>query len=111
MDAKKAIEKNPDLALGGVTYGWLSATLRSMNILIQPGFAEKITTSILMVGAGDDEIVSNEAQKKLCALLPNCRRIEIPGARHEIFQETNALRSIFWREFDRFTHTIVDPVS
>lgn len=109
MDAKKAIEENPDLALGGVTYGWLSATLRSMDILIQPGFAQKITTPILMVGAGDDKIVSNGAQKKLCVLLPNCRRVEIPGARHEIFKETDAVRSIFWREFDRFTYPGVDP--
>lgn len=109
MDAKKAIAKNPDLALGGVTYGWLSATFRSMDILTQPGFAEKITTSILMVGASDDKIVSNDAQKKLCVLMPNCRRVEISGARHEIFKETDAVRSMFWQEFDRFTHTGINP--
>jgi lysophospholipase len=109
MDAKKAIAENPDLALGGVTYGWLSAMLRSIDIITRPGFAEKIATPILMVGAGDDKIVSNNAQKKICALLPNCRRIEIPGARHEIFIETDAVRAILWQEFDRFAHAGVDP--
>ena len=103
-DAKKAITKNPDLALGGPTYGWLSATLISTDILIQQGFAAKVTTPILMVIAGNDKIVSIKSQKKFCTMLPNCRLKEISGARHEIFKETDAVRSIFWREFNRFTH-------
>jgi len=103
-DTKKAIKINPNLALGGATYGWLSATLKSTDILTQPGFSAKITTPILMVIAGNDKIVSIKAQKKICTMLPNCRFKEIPGARHEIFKETDAVRSIFWREFNRFTH-------
>jgi len=103
-DAKKEIKINPNLALGGATYGWLSATLKSTDILTQPGFAAKITTPIIMVIAGDDKIVSIKAQKKICTMLPNCKLKEISGARHEIFKETDAVRSIFWREFNRFTH-------
>jgi len=103
-DAQNAIIKNPDLALGGVTYGWLSATLKSIEILTQHGFAEKITIPILMVIAGNDKIVSTRAQKQFCTMLPNCNLIEISEARHEIFKETDAVRSIFWREFNRFTH-------
>lgn len=103
-DAKKAIAKNPDLALGGPTWGWLSATIKSIDILAQPGFAAKITTPILMVIAGNDKIVSDNAQKKICTMLPNCKLKEIPDARHEIFKETDAVRSIFWSEFNRFTH-------
>jgi lysophospholipase len=101
-DAKNAIKKYPNLALGGATYGWLSATLKSTDILTQPGFAAKITTPILMVIAGKDKIVSTKAQKKLCSMLPNCILKEISGARHEIFKETDAIRSIFWREFNSF---------
>jgi lysophospholipase len=103
-DAINAIKKNPDLALGGVTYGWLSATFASIAILNEPGYAAKITTPILMMSAGEDKIVSVKAQKKICASLPNCRFVEIAGARHEIFKETDAVRSIVWREFKRFAH-------
>ena len=103
-DEQNAIIKNPDLALGGVTYGWLFATLKSIEILTQPGFAEKIAIPILMVIAGYDKIVSTRAQKQFCTMLPNCNLIEISEARHEIFKETDAVRSIFWREFNRFTH-------
>ena len=101
-DEKKAIEKNPDLALGGVTYGWLSATFESIDILAEPGFAEKITTPILMLSAGSDKVVSVEAQEKICSFLKQCRLTEIPGARHEILKETDSIRLIFWKEFDRF---------
>jgi lysophospholipase len=104
-DENKAILENSDLALGGVTYGWLSATFDSIDILTDPGFAKKITTPILIVSAGCDRVVSVNAQKTICSLLPHCRFTEITGARHEILKETDAVRSIFWNEFDRFTHT------
>jgi len=108
-DENKAIVENPDLALGGVTYGWLSATFESVNILTEPDFAKKITTPILIASAGCDRVVSIKAQKTICSLLPNCRFAEITGARHEILKETDAVRSIFWDAFDRFTQSGIDP--
>ena len=107
MDENRAIAENPDLALGGPTYGWLSATFESIDILTEPGYAEKITTPVLIVSAGNDRIVSIDAQKAICSLLPDCRFTEIPGARHEIHKETDAVRSIFWDEFDRFTNASI----
>jgi len=104
-DENKAISENPDLALGGVTYGWLSATFESIDILSEPDFVKKISTPILIASAGCDRVVSIKAQKTICSLLPNCHFVEITGARHEILKETDAVRSIFWNEFDRFTHT------
>ena len=110
MDENKAIVENPDLALGSPTYGWLSATFESIDILTRPDFAEKITTPILIASAGCDRVVSIKAQKTICALLPNCRFAEITGARHEVFKETDTVRSIFWDEFDRFTQAGIDPI-
>jgi lysophospholipase len=101
-DSKNAIINNPDIAIGGATYGWLSATIKSIDILTQPGYLAKITTPILMVIAGNDKIVSIQAQKKICTMLPNCKLTEISDSRHEIFKETDAVRSILWREFKRF---------
>jgi lysophospholipase len=103
MDEKTKIAKNPDLALGGVTYGWLSATFKSIDRVHDSGFAEKITTPALIISAGDDKIVSNDDQRRISNLLKNCRFTEISGARHEILVETDAVRSVFWAEFDRFT--------
>jgi lysophospholipase len=103
LDEKRAIKKNPDLALGGVTYRWLSATFASIDVLAAPGFGKEITIPILMVSAGSDKIVSLEAQKSICARLQQCRSKVILEARHEILKETDVVRSIFWDEFDKFT--------
>lgn len=102
MDEKNAITLNPDLALGGITYGWLSATFESIDTLNKPGFAENITTPILIVSAGDDKIVSLSAQKLIRDRLENCSLVEITGARHEILIETDAIRASFWDAFDAF---------
>ncbi len=96
MDEKRAIKENPDLALGGATYGWLSATFASIEILAASGFGQEITIPILMVSAGSDKIVSLDAQQSICARLQQCRSKVIPEARHEILKETDAVRSIFW---------------
>ncbi|MFC1515748.1 alpha/beta fold hydrolase [Thermodesulfobacteriota bacterium] len=102
MDAPSAIAENPDLAIGGVTFGWISATFDSIHILNNPGYAAEIKTPILIVSAGEDRIVSIDAQREICALIPDCRFRLIENARHEIPKESDAIRSIFWNEFDAF---------
>ena len=36
------------------------------------------------------------------AELPDARLVDIPGAKHEILHETDAVRAAFWREVDAF---------
>jgi len=102
MIEPRILSKTPELALGGVTYGWLGATLESIEILLKPGFAEKIQTPVLMISAGSDRVVSNKAQQLICSAMPACRLEIIPGARHEILNETDAVLERFWRVFDEF---------
>ena len=102
MNEHRAIAGNPELALGGVTYAWLRATIDSIEILMKSDFTAEIDTPILMISAGEDAIVSNTAHKEICSRMPACRLKTISGSRHEVLNETDAIRSSFWREFDRF---------
>jgi lysophospholipase len=97
-----AISKDPDLALGGVTWGWLQATFKSIDLLASPGYAEKIQTPILMVCAEKDKIVPLDAQKKICNRLNNCQFVLASKARHEILRENDTIQNFFWQAFDRF---------
>jgi lysophospholipase len=45
-------------------------------------------------------VVCNRSQRLLCQTLPGCKLINLPGARHEILQETDAIQAIFWKGFD-----------
>jgi lysophospholipase len=102
---KKLLKDNPALAVGGVTFGWLYATFHSIDILSGKGYAEGITTPILIASAGADQVVSLQAQKAICKRLPRAQIITIPSARHEILIETDSMRHVFWRAFDWFAET------
>ncbi|CAB5079950.1 Lysophospholipase L2 (EC [Olavius algarvensis associated proteobacterium Delta 3] len=98
--AHQATIENPDLAVGGVTYGWLSATFRSIDLIGRPGFAEAIPTPSQIVCAELEQIVSIDAQYEICRRLQNCALTVIPGARHEILMERDPIRNKFWEIFD-----------
>jgi lysophospholipase len=100
--SKREVVRNPALALGGVTHGWLDATFRSVDRLTAPGYTDPIRMPVLMVTAGSDRVVSLPAQQALCDRLADCRRIIIPGALHEILMETDPVRRAFWSAVDRF---------
>lgn len=99
---KKAITQNPDLALGGLTFGWLAATLTSTSFIMQTDYVEQIRTPTVIVSGGLDRVVSARAQKAVCARMPNCHRVVFDRARHEILMETDRIRSAFWKIFDAF---------
>jgi lysophospholipase len=99
---RKLLQDNPDLAVDGVTFGWLDATFHSIDILSDKGYAEGIVLPILIVAAGADQVVSVQAQKAIGNRLPHAQVITIPSARHEILIETDSMRHVFWRNFDRF---------
>lgn len=100
--SKREIVRNPGLALGGVTYGWLAATFDSIDRLTEPGYVSAIRVPTLLASAGKEVVVSVPAQRRICRELPDCRFVEIPGGRHEILMETDAVKARFWKVFDRF---------
>ena len=102
MDEHRAIELNPDLALGGVTYSWLAAAFDSIDLLLSKGYAERISSPVFIISAGKDRIVSETAQKAICSRMYNCRFVSISDSYHEILKERDKVRNIFWREFDGF---------
>lgn len=90
------IEKNQNLALGGVTWGWLKAAFDSIAILKDDRYLSCIKTAVVIFSAEEDRVVSNKAQQSICNSLPNGKFISIPKARHEILFETVRTRELLW---------------
>ena len=82
-----------ELALGGVTYGWLGAALRSIALMRRPGYLESIRTPILVCQAGLERIVSNRAQIEFVRRLPQARLAVFAEARHELLYECEPVRA------------------
>ena len=92
----------PSLAVGPPTIGWLKAALAAMQELDDERFAPRIRVPVLMMAAGDDQIVSSKAIEDLAARLRAGSQIVMRGARHEILQERDSIREQFWAAFDAF---------
>jgi len=98
----RQLSENPGLVLGGVTHQWLLATFCSIDRIGAKGFIERINLPVLIVTAGNDSIVSLNAQKSIYKRLPQCRLVIIENAKHEILVEADEFRNQFWQAFDEF---------
>ncbi len=99
------IDRNPDLALGGPTWGWLAASLRSIAALRRLSQTAGRTVPVLVCGAEADRVVSVEAQRALCRRLPDFEFTGIPESRHEPLFAQDSIRRRLWAAFDAFVGT------
>ena len=96
------LDAAPQLGLGAPTIAWLCAAAASMKLINGFGFPSTVHVPLLIVGAGQDKIVSGKAIDELAMQLKAGDRIVIDGARHEILQEKDGFREQFWAAFDAF---------
>lgn len=99
---KSIIEAAPDLALGSPTIGWLRAALRSCTMLSRPDYPKYVCVPMMLFAAGADRVVSTQAIEDFAVDLKSGGHILMPGSRHEILMETDAIRQRFWAAFDAY---------
>lgn len=92
----------PNLALGSPTVAWLDSAYDAMTEMATPAYPLRLRHPILIVGAGQDGVVSNTAIERFAIRLRAGSHIMIPGARHEILMEQDRFRGQFWAAFDAF---------
>lgn len=97
------IERNPDLALGGITYGWLRAAIVSMQKARHRSYLRRVLTPVLLVSAADDRVVDPADHLTVAKRLHDCTLHKIYGAQHEVLHENDFVRASFWRAFESFT--------
>lgn len=86
-----AVEADPALAVGGVSWGWIAAAETSLARL-HAAPLERLATPTLMLLAERERLVSNRAARAVAARLPACTAETVPGAAHEILREADAPR-------------------
>lgn len=98
------LQRKPQLGLGGVTYGWLDAALKSMKELNASDLAGRITMPMIVIIPGTEKVVDNKATEAFVKKLRNANIVRIQEARHEILKENDRIRKMFWNIFDHFVH-------
>lgn len=103
MQATNTLAQEPDLGVGGPTFSWLNAALKSLRQLHAHTPKAKFCAPILIVAAGRDRVVDNEAIRRFCAVASGVSLAVIPEARHEILFERDSIREQFFAAFEAFT--------
>jgi lysophospholipase len=96
------LEKAPQLGSGGPTYGWLSAALKSIATVRGMKSAKGLRCPVLIVAAGLDSVVDNDAIRRFSERVAGVSIITIREAMHEILLEKDEIRQQFLAAFDVF---------
>ncbi len=94
------------LMVGGPTYGWLDATLRSVQSLISPTKIQNIEIPIWLIESGNDQVVDNRLIAYVLKFLKFGFHRKYHQARHQIFLETDDILTQFWQDFKVFAEQI-----
>lgn len=106
---RAVIAAEPGLQLNAGTWAWLDFAFAASRWLKTARGPTRIPYPVLVIAAGDEKLVDNADQRRIVARIPKGRWIEIPGAYHELLQETDDVRARFWAEFDALTASTPVP--
>lgn len=87
------IAGDPELALGGVTYGWLSSAFASIDTLFAPGVLERVAEPLLMLAGEHERLVDVAAMEAAARRLPQCRFELVAAGRHELLRDVEAVQA------------------
>src|SRR5262245_65430982 len=77
------LDAAPQLAVESPTIGWLKAALDTIELVGREKFAPRIRVPVLMLAAGDDQVVSIKAIEDLSFRLRAGPQTGLRGSRHQ----------------------------
>ena len=105
LHATNTLAEQPDLGVGGPTFSWLNAALHSLQQLQSRAARTTFRAPVLIVAAGRDRVVDNDAIRRFCNAASGVSMAMIPEARHEILFERDSIREQFFAAFEAFIST------
>jgi lysophospholipase len=102
------VKAEPELGLGSGTWGWLDFAFAASAWLKRDPRVARLDIPVVVLGAAEERLVDNADQRQIVARIPKGRWLEVPGSYHEILQETDDVRAVFWREFDGLASVVIN---
>ena len=93
----------PEYQTGGTTLGWSSASIRSSKRMLKN--AGKIAVPVLLLQAGEDTLVENDAQDAFAEAADQVQIVRIENAKHELMNGNGKTRRLYYQEIFRFLMT------
>jgi lysophospholipase len=96
------LREHPELAVGGPTFSWLFATMRSLKALHSRRKGTGLNCPVLMILAGRERVVDSKASHTYAANMPGVSVVTITHSLHEIMLENDAVRKEFFAAVESY---------
>lgn len=103
---KDYFEAHPEMAVGGVTSGWLLAALRSMEKTHSREYMSRIDVPVLALSGKDDRVTPAAEINRYMNSISRARTHTIAQARHDLLNEIDPVRNEAWQRIDGFLKTV-----
>ena len=99
----KWFEEFPKLRRYGASVAWVREAYRSAaRYTTNQAFLSALKMPILILSAGQEQVVSNTKMALAASYLPNADFVKIAHAKHELFNETPKIDEQVWDHITRF---------
>lgn len=92
----------PDMEVGGVTYGWLYAAMKSMRDERSVSYFKDVMLPILTLTGDRDRVTPVKENSRYLSQLPRVESIVLAGSLHDVLNEVEVIRAEAWKHIDRF---------
>jgi lysophospholipase len=97
---------HPDLTVGGVTWGWVLAAMRSMHTTHAWDYLARINIPLLALVGDQDRVTPAAEINSYLNRIPRVRTHVIANARHDLMNETEPVRAEAWHRIGTFLKTV-----
>lgn len=84
------------------TNSWMREAIEVRDRILIKKALQEITADVLVLSAGNDTVVHNNAQKKFAKMLRSCRFVTVDGSKHNIFFSNEERINRFYGEVMAF---------
>lgn len=95
-------QEAPQLSAIAPTVGWVNSALASCRKLRSLNDTTPLRCPALLIVAGNDTLVANEAIQQFARFVPGAVTLSINGAKHDVLAEGDTFRDQFFAAFDAF---------
>ncbi len=104
---EKYFTAHPEMTVGGVTWGWLDAALKSMHYVQHRSYFERLTVPVLSITGGSDHVTPPNELERIIKRMKSGKHQVISHALHDVMNEMDAYRNEAWRHIDAFLARIM----
>lgn len=99
---------HPDLTVGGVTWGWLLAALKSMQSSHTLHYLGRIAVPVLALIGSEDKVTPAKDIAPYINLVPRVRTHIVDGSRHDILNESEPIRAEALSKVTEFLTSLIE---